>query len=145
MGNTLPTSCPAYTTCKVNPASFRNFRNSCCKHEPTLLLHIITIPASQQLETCEKTSTFRGKQGWGLLNLSSPYRTQYGELGPLVAKFLGIGNIGGRFSSLNWMKNMGIGIGNTTGGVALIPHNTLYSGLGKVYVLGILTLYKIKF
>ena len=42
-------------------------------------------------------STFRGKQGWGLPNLSSPYRTQYEELGPLVPKFLGIGNIGGGF------------------------------------------------
>ena len=68
-----------------------------CKSEITLLLYIITIPTSQQLETCEKASTFRRKQGWGLPNLSSPYRTQYGELGPLVPKFLGKGNIGGGF------------------------------------------------
>ena len=58
---------------------------------------IITIPASQQLETCEKASSFRRKQGWGLPNLSSPYRTQYGELKPLVSKFLGMGNISGGF------------------------------------------------
>ena len=71
------------------------------------------------LETCEKASTFRRKQGWGLPNLSSLFWTQFGELGPLFPKFLGMGNIGGGVSSLKWMKNMGMGIGNTTGGVAL--------------------------
>ena len=65
----------------------------------------------------EKTSTFKGKQEWGLPNLS----TQYGELGPLVPKFLEMENIGGRVSSLKWMKNMGMGMGNTTSGIALRP------------------------
>ena len=80
---------------------------------------IITIPTSQQLETCEKASSFRRKQGWDLPNLSFPFQTPYGELGPLVPKFLEMWNIGGGVSSLKWMKNMGMGIGNTIGGVAL--------------------------
>ena len=45
----------------------------------------------------EKASTFRGKQEWGLPNLSPPFWIQYGELEPLVPKFLGIENIGGGF------------------------------------------------
>ena len=65
----------------------------------------------------EKASTFRGKQEWDLPNLSSPFRTQYGELefGTPCPKNLGMGNIDGVS-----LMGMGIGIGNTIGGVALI-------------------------
>ena len=55
-----------------------------------------------------------------------------GKFRPLVPKFLGMGNIGGGLSSLNWMKNMGIGIGNTTSGVALMPTQVSHI-LGGLY------------
>ena len=54
-------------------------------------------------------------------------------------------NIGGGISSLKWMKNMGMEIGNTTGGVALRPHRlrdhnvlVLKNGLAIVKMLHIL-------
>ena len=57
----------------------------------------------------------------GFTKLEFPFRTQYGELGPFVPKVLVMKNIGEGVSSLKWMKIMGMGVGNTTGGVALSP------------------------